>query len=319
MMRYFSISQYYGIIALLLLSIPSAALSSELVAAPASTEIRAPASAEMNTAKPLVPTVSENAGLGGQFSFGDAPDSLLFSTQQIEEMRSVLRAFEGSNTGAADGTALVVEVTTPQALQEPSLYPVFYLSSIVYRHADDWTIWIATDAQSTMATASSIVIDPSATVANAPLVAPVTAGIANRLIRITPKTNNGELRALRVSAHRVDFSWAPPYMPAMKQRVENKKFASVGSLKHRLIGGNNPVYDDESESIRFSLNANQSFSAAFFNCFDGRVAPMALLPLSPPNGSAMPSSGSNSAAIGGTSPRADIDGILAAEQAKKPQ
>ena len=246
-----------------------------------------------------------------KFSFGDAPDSLMFSREQIEAMKTALRTYEDSKTRVPDGTPVVVQAPAPEAIAEPATYPVFYLTSIVYHHANDWTIWIANgEAASVAASASAVPATKDVPAAN------------QRLMRITPKSNVGELTAVNVSADRIEFLWKPSYMPAMKARVAKKLFAPVASVKHRIAQSAIVVYDDKAEAIRFVLKQNQAFAAAYFNCFEGQVASVALESLTPTKSNvsvAAPVSLVNGAAGGGaatSSARDDIDSILAAEQAK---
>ncbi len=131
---------------------------------------------------------------------------------------------------------------------------------------------------------------------------------------------------MRVTPDRVEFAWSPTYVRAIKLRIENKAFADVAPVKHRLIPSRSASYTEKPESIHFTLNPNQSFASAYFSCFDGRMVSAALPPLNNANSiwgvSGITSlisdrGGQGVAPEKGSSARSDIDSLLADEQAKK--
>ncbi len=174
-----------------------------------------------------------------QFSYGDAPYSLMFTPNQVNAMKQALRTFESFRPGDETGELIVTEalpIEEAPKIQEPATYPVYQLSSIVYRAANDWGVWINGS-------------------------------------RITPRSNDGEVKVVRVTPERVWFSWSPNYLPAIAQRQKNKQLAETDSMSHRLVKGSEAHIDPQTASIGFSLRPNQSFSAGHFAIFEGKVSP----------------------------------------------
>lgn len=215
------------------------------VAAPADT-IQAPIPAEATTAVlPTVPVETTVAATSGQtYSFGDAQNSLLFTSAQIANMKKALMAFETirpEQEAAGEVTFTEALPIEPTKINEPTIYPVYQLSSIAYRTPNDWTVWLN----------------------NA---------------RITPKMNNGEVKVTAVKPDRVWFTWQPEYMVAVAERASKDKFADTSKVKHRFTAENTATFDRQAGLVRFSLKPNQSFAPAYFHTFEGRVASPALNP-----------------------------------------
>lgn len=211
----------------------------------------------------------------GQFSYGTAPYSLMFTTDQIGAMKSALKTYESIRTSSGSGEVAVTMTTAPQApvVQEPSPYPVFYLSSIVYHNADSWVVWL----RRTPAVGSAPVSSPTPGVLGA---APVTAPVGDpSLLRFTPKSAGGEVKLLHVSADRAEFEWHPIYSDVIGQRAARKLFASIDDVNHRRAPQSTATYDQQVSVVRFSLKQNQSFSSGHFNCFEGDIAPVMPPPL----------------------------------------
>jgi len=201
------------------------------------------------TALPAIPTdgAVQTAPKTARFSFGDAPNSLLFTPAQVSAMKQALSAFESIRHDSVDSELTVTEALPiePEKIVEPATYPVYHLSSIVYRANNDWAVWV-------------------------------------NGTRITPRLNDGEVKVTSVRADRAWFSWQPTYVPAVAERLAKERFADTASVKHRFTSENaSPNLDRQTGIVHFSLKPNQSFAAGYFRTFEGRIASPAMEPLQP--------------------------------------
>jgi hypothetical protein len=177
------------------------------------------------------------------FSFGDAPYSILFTADQIAAMKQALITYETGRRNKTPVTVdIVVEEVAAAPTNEPASYPVFNLSSIVYRTAGDWTVWIGGQ-------------------------------------RITPNSNEGTLRVVRIGPGIAQFSWKPAFADSYRQRYEMSMFAATDSVKHKMTRPNTAMFDEENNQVFFTLKPNQSFSPGYMATFEGRVPPPTLSPL----------------------------------------
>jgi hypothetical protein len=175
------------------------------------------------------------------FSYGTATTSLMLTPHQLKNMMIALSTFESvvpdeKNTMPEEPKLLIPKPETVEApkIEEPKTYPAFYLSSIAYRSAKDWTVWV------------------------------------NR-IRINPKNNEGEVRVTRVTPDRVWFVWEPSYKPAFNQRIREKKFEPSDDLRHRVSKESGISYNEKTGVVSFSLRPNQTFAPAYYSSFEGKV------------------------------------------------
>lgn len=185
-----------------------------------------------------------------RFSFGTFPFSLLFMPDQVTALQTVLKAVESQKTSpttTAAGTATSEELApflaNPNVINEPSIYPVFYLSSVVYHDANDWVVWLANK-------------------------------------RITPKNNNGELQVTSVTSQGVTFRWKPSYIGTLVRRKNEDKLTDATPVQNRLTVADSVTLNTVENAVSFSLKPNQSFSAAHLKTFEGKVnasAPPALV------------------------------------------
>ena len=184
---------------------------------------------------------------GGEYSFGAMPYSLMYSPSQIANMKKSLTTFENirfqpppptTNDGVTISEAIQI-APPPAPIQEPTTYPVFQLSSIVYRDARDWAVWV-------------------------------------NGTRITPTSNNGEVKVTAVNKDRAWFDWEPEYKGALQKRIEQKDFADSKSVRHRMALLNTVHFDTKKQIVEFSLRPNQTFAPGYFQVFEGRIAPPTL-------------------------------------------
>ncbi|PZP86602.1 MAG: hypothetical protein DI582_02360 [Azospirillum brasilense] len=186
---------------------------------------------------PATPAPPPSVDMNEPFSYGEFPYSLMYSPNQIENMKRVLKTYETKRRlpGAAD--IEVVEEERPQLVitPEPDAYPVFTLASIVYRARNDWSVWISG-------------------------------------MRITPKTNDQTLKVVGIGPDMVRFVWKPEYVMAMKRRAEADMFAKTDAVKHKLTKPNTAMLDTQADQVMFTLKPNQTFAPGYMATFEGRVA-----------------------------------------------
>ena len=183
------------------------------------------------------------------YSYGAVPYSLMFTGEQVTAMKNVLQKVEsrkrdgGEQLSDADlgrETLLpFLQQETSATTGEPASYPVFFLSSIAYRSASDWAVWMGRT-------------------------------------RITPKNNKPPLEVASISRDQVTFHWKPDYFQQIVQRKTSDGFAPVKDIKHRLADASAATFAPELGAIVFTLRPNQSFSAAHMHIFEGKVQEVAL-------------------------------------------
>ncbi len=180
------------------------------------------------------PTIAEDGSK--VYSFGTAKYSLLFAPAQVEAMKKALTAYESiSHEVGTPDFQVPVEVAPQQKVGEPSDYPVFYLSSILYHSADDWTVWLDR-------------------------------------ARVTPQHNTGELVVTKVTPDRAWFRWTPAYIDAIAARSSGNNFADAKKVANRFADPEMITYKQGAPAVEFSLRPNESFVAGYFHTFEGRLA-----------------------------------------------
>lgn len=208
-----------------------------------------PATAPLASEAPIALSPATQSG----FSYGAADISLLYTPQQMERMKAVLAVYETARRLRGSTNIEVVEEQVPDmpgvAIEEPETYPVFTLKSIAFRNARDWTVWIGD-------------------------------------LRITPTTNNQEVRVLAISPNRAQFLWKPVYAMALQQREALKLFAPLQGVKHKTTRVNTAIFDSASGQVTFTLLPNQAFAPAYMATFEGNIAPVKLSPITDANTSA---------------------------------
>lgn len=187
---------------------------------------------------------------GGEFSYGTATTSLLFTPKQIDAMKRALSAYERVRDQQPAGpiafTEVQTEITPPT---EPVTYPTFFLSSIAFRDPSDWTVWLDT-------------------------------------VRITPKHNDGEVRVTSVGPNSASFVWAPTYASVVAERHNKGLFATTDPVKHRLTRPGTAVINKDG-TVSFTLKPNQSFVSGYMSTFEGKVPSPALPPFPKADGTGL--------------------------------
>ncbi|MES2985012.1 MAG: hypothetical protein V4735_07490 [Pseudomonadota bacterium] len=236
---------------------PAAALA-PVAAVPAPAAVGAPtpptAAAPQTGALPAVPqnytdmanNPADDDDPQDVYSYGRSNVSVLFLPAQVEQMKDAIRSYEALKSQGRAAAATVVGINTqaaaPEIIAEPKNYPVFYLSSIAYRSAGDWSIWVSGH-------------------------------------KITAAKNTTDVNVIRASADSVTFSWLPSYAVALHRRKSEKLFAPTDALKNKLSTAQRVGIDDQTGMVTFTLHANQSFGVAYFSVFEGYVDSPELKPL----------------------------------------
>ena len=170
-----------------------------------------------------------------RFSFGDSDLSILFLPEQIQAMKQGLTSFESHPARAAspekEVTLNLDDAAQPHSI-EPKEYPVFYLSSIVYHSAGDWSLWLSGH-------------------------------------KMTSAKNTTDIKVKSISSEQATFVWTPEYSELLKQRKENKTFANTDKVKHRLAAIQSFSYDEKAGELTFTLRPNQTFAVGYFSLFEG--------------------------------------------------
>lgn len=175
------------------------------------------------------------------FSYGDARVSLLFRDDQIQAMRSILQDYEGTHAQQSQNSEVKVDApllvaATPgvQKIMEPDNYPVFYLSSIVFRGPDDWALWLSGH-------------------------------------KITAHRNATDVKVTAVSATSASFTWSPAYVSALRVREQSHSFADITAVKNKRVSGGGGA-TLQNGTVAFSLRPNQTFVPAYFAVFEGFIS-----------------------------------------------
>ena len=212
------------------------------------------------------------------YSYGDSNLSIMFLPEQVIKMKGAIRTFEDSGGAAGAPTQVVQEVVVAapveEKIEDPLVYPVFYLASIAYDGPGAWSLWLSG-------------------------------------YKITSTKNDTDITVLSVSADSATFLWTPSFSKAMTRRKTDNLFASTDLVKNRLAGLQRASLDEAAGAITFTLRQNQSFAVGYFHVFEGYVdAPtLAELPAAAPSldataANALPPQGEGAPPNGAASPQA---------------
>ena len=185
----------------------------------------------------VLPTSSTAApvdasAIGFHTSMGDSKLSVFFTPTQIQLMRNALTIYESHPTEVKPVVA-DIKIEKPKII-DPTTYPVFYLSSIVYHSDEDWSIWVSGH-------------------------------------KITSQQNKTTLKVLSVSPESATFAWTPGFTQALSIRKSLKLFAPADALKDKMVKPNTIHYDEDKKLVTFTLRTNQSFVVGYFEIFEGFV------------------------------------------------
>ncbi len=181
-------------------------------------------------------------------SMGTTRFSIFFSPVQMRALEQALGEYErNAPVSSEEKTDLTVDFAQPAEVPkivEPDPYPVFYLSSIAYRAANDWSIWVSGH-------------------------------------KITSQKNSTDLQVLSVSPTQVSFAWKPVYAEAITKRKSKNLFASTTEITNKLSKPARFNFDDTAGVATFTLRPNQTFAPAYMNSFEGFVESPKLAPMAP--------------------------------------
>jgi hypothetical protein len=178
-------------------------------------------------------------------SYGSFANSIFFSSRQIEQMKKVLflaerfgdeppseEAVAQEDIDLLEGFELTVPKQEEETITTPTVFPAFYVSSILYRGPNDWVFWMNGE-------------------------------------RVTPDSVLPELRVTAIQSRSVSLLWSPgdPESFLLYQDMLRKEEPPIG-LKKRLSKGRN-VQEPESGKWAFTLRPNQTFDSRFFAVLEG--------------------------------------------------
>lgn len=208
--------------------------ASALPAVTATPSASAPATNDL----PASSAVADNAvSTPKTYSFGDSELSILFLPDQVSRMKEAIRTFEDTGKDAEKPAPLpevVAAPVAPEIIEDPLSYPVFYLSTIVYKGAGDWSLWLSG-------------------------------------YKITSQRNYTDVTVLNVTRDSATFLWKPSFMKAISKRQQEKRFAPTDSVKHKFVATQSVSLDSAANAIVFTLKPNQSFAPGYFKTFEGYI------------------------------------------------
>lgn len=184
------------------------------------------------------------------YSFGNADLSILFLPEQITKMKDAIRSFEDSGQSAAPPVAVVPQLSpapVQEVIEDPLIYPVFYLASIAYDSPDDWSVWVSG-------------------------------------YKITSHRNDTDISVVNITPDRATFVWNPSFSKAIARRNKEKLFASVDKVKNKIAAASSVSINDQNGAVSFTLKPNQSFAVGYFHVFEGYIETPTLtaLPITQP-------------------------------------
>ncbi|MFZ4541185.1 MAG: hypothetical protein ACOYNL_05150 [Rickettsiales bacterium] len=238
---------------------PAAALAPAAVPAPATPTPAGIATAPVDeVAAPLIATPAPK-----EYSFGNSTISILFLPPQIERMKKTIRLYEDTDHGTEKPAVFVdvEELPVAEKLDEPANYPVFYLSSIVYNSAKDWSIWVAG-------------------------------------YKITPHQNDTDVTVVSVRPDSVTFRWSPTYANVIDKRKDASAFAPTDAVINKVASAQPIEWDTKTGTLTFTLRQNQTLALGYYSVFEGFVAspPMPPMPAATPETAAAKSAPANNEA-----------------------
>jgi hypothetical protein len=181
---------------------------------------------------PINPPTTSNTP---KLSMGSSTLTIFFTPEQWQALQQTLEVYESTaKTGSTQQEDFHIDLIEAPKIVEPDSYPVFYLSSIVYRAPNDWSLWVSGH-------------------------------------KITSQKNTSNLQVLSVSPNMATFSWTPSFSEALSKRWNDKQFAPVAPVKNKLTNPSSFSYNQSSGVVTFSLQPNQSFVAGYMNTFEGYV------------------------------------------------
>lgn len=191
-----------------------------------------------------------------QPSSGAWPYSIMYPAAEIANLKNILALYERKGfiidqaAGAAAAQSGVDELY--RSLQEKPLpanlvYPSFKLRSIVYRAANEWSVWLN-----------------------------------NRHITNMNNRKDGEITVLHVNRESAEFAWIPTNAELLSAILqlrllpEDVRPKTTETPRHRkAVGGKRKGWLDTSTSVvHFVLRPNQTFSSETFEIFEGVPAAM---------------------------------------------
>ncbi len=181
-------------------------------------------------------------------SFGDVDISLMYAPEDMANMRRILELYERNReedgavaaaTGVVDAEIADIIAGLTVGQQEDAVmfdYPSFYLSTILYRSANDWAYWI-------------------------------------NGTRYANNKPHERLQVRSISDSRISFVWKPGSLVEVADIWNAKASAQQKAFRHRSASGSEIQLDYNEGTISFSLRPNQTFVSEQMEVMEGRYVP----------------------------------------------
>lgn len=194
-------------------------------------------------------TLDLPAGLiidGFEPSYGTVDLSLMFPESDMANMRKILRFYESKDKASVQNpevadqyddyiSQIMGEIDSEGGAAEvvPQLLPAYYLSSIIYRTPNNWSIWLN-----------------------------------GRKFKAGDEIPGLEIAS--ISSERVAFVWSPERLREVSDRLTAKQETNEKTYGNRSALTQDISVNIEEENVRFSLGRNQTFNAADMEVYEGK-------------------------------------------------
>ncbi len=199
-----------------------------------------------------LPDESVSPQLSRNLLLGEFGYSLMFSREDMNNLRQVLAVYEKENQKETqlaneiptDDSDLLAELlraaqegNEESASQEPEILPNFYLNSLIYEKPNQWTLWIN----------------------------------RQRLSAGKPQNDKLGITVKSVDNERVTIAWQPDNMVMAYQRWQQYQEGSENRRnRHREAQHANVQLNEEEGVFTVSLRPNQTFAAESMQVLEGR-------------------------------------------------
>lgn len=229
-----------------------------------------------------VPALAQQAAGQAQASGNDPvgfETSLMFSEVDLRNLRQVavalhrrqdeLERIQDPDSGGASEEDILAEILRQAQEEEQAdvLLPDFYLSSILYRSPEDWSVWLRTHNVTLPETDDELSRELG-------LDRPGEEDIPRALVLTAQQPQDAitSLRVLAITENTVTLAWKPVSVFGAFSRFKAKDEASErkAGIRNRLVRDQSVVFDQESGEFIATLSANQTFSLDMMQIVEGR-------------------------------------------------
>jgi hypothetical protein len=221
-----------------------------------------------------------------------SPKSVLFSEREVNNLMQVLRARELDELNPLAGMSALnadndlLSELERRALNEEeeriasSMLPDFYVSSMLYRAANDWVVWVnkinfaSTEDIKRMAGVLSGEADSNAAAPQTPTAPQIRVNTESfRLSSRNPTADEGRLEVASITPQHVTLAYRPIFAGAAVRRVTRKEEIrdEHKRFRNRLTAAD-IAYDRDSNLFTATLQTNQTLSLQMLRVLEGRIA-----------------------------------------------